>query len=139
MIGAKISRTQWAAQFLVAAELVRLGYVVSFTMGNTTPMADLMVGRQNGTQFWVDVKGVTDHRAILQREKEKLEGLFYVVVNVGTTRDNDEFYVLSQSDFNALIRGYFDTHPNDRKVPGFTFKHLKEPISFRDNWKILLQ
>lgn len=102
-------------------------------------MADLMVGRPNGTPFWVDVKGVTDHQAVLQRAKEELKDLYYAVVNVGKTRDRDEFYVLSQSDFNGLIRGYFDAHPNDRKVPGFTFKHLKEPTSFQDNWKILPQ
>ncbi len=30
-------RTQWAAQFLAASELVRQYYVVSFTMGNNTP------------------------------------------------------------------------------------------------------
>ena len=41
---AKAQRTQWCAQFLAASELVRLGYVVSFTMGNNTPTADLMVG-----------------------------------------------------------------------------------------------
>jgi hypothetical protein len=33
---ARAQRTQWTAQFLAAAELVRNGYVVSFTMGNNT-------------------------------------------------------------------------------------------------------
>ena len=51
--------TQWAAQFLAASELVRNGYVVSFTMGNNTPLADLMVAKEDGTfPFWVDVKGL---------------------------------------------------------------------------------
>jgi hypothetical protein len=36
-------QTQWAAQFAVASELCKRGYEVSFTMGNTTPIADLMV------------------------------------------------------------------------------------------------
>jgi hypothetical protein len=36
--------TQWAAQFLVAAELTRRGHTGAFTMGNNTPVADLMVG-----------------------------------------------------------------------------------------------
>jgi hypothetical protein len=35
------NRTQWAAQFLAAAELVRRDCVVSFTMGNTTRGAAL--------------------------------------------------------------------------------------------------
>jgi hypothetical protein len=36
-------QTQWAAQFAVASELCKRGYEVSFTMGNTAPVADLMV------------------------------------------------------------------------------------------------
>jgi len=49
--------TQWAAQFLAAAELARRGYSVSFTMGNNALVADLMVGTEAGKQSWVDVKG----------------------------------------------------------------------------------
>ena len=45
----KRMRTQWATQFLVASELVRRDYTVSFTMGNHTPNADLMVGTPSGT------------------------------------------------------------------------------------------
>ena len=33
---------QWAAQFFVAAELTRRGYIVSFTLGNA-PETDLHV------------------------------------------------------------------------------------------------
>jgi hypothetical protein len=47
----RTQRTQWAAQFLAASELVRRYYVVSFTMGNNTPDADLMVGTQTGGSF----------------------------------------------------------------------------------------
>jgi hypothetical protein len=32
-------QTQWAAQFAVASELCKRGYEVSFTMGNTAPIA----------------------------------------------------------------------------------------------------
>ena len=56
---AKRGRTQWASQFLAAAELIRRGYVVTFTTGNNTPLADLMVGTHTGEQFWVDVKGLS--------------------------------------------------------------------------------
>jgi hypothetical protein len=57
--GTKANRTEWAAVFLTSAELVRRGYVVALTMGNRTPIADLMVGRpESGKQFWVDVKGM---------------------------------------------------------------------------------
>ena len=48
---------QWTAQFLVASELSRRGYTVSFTMGSNTPLADLMVASPQGEHFWIDVKG----------------------------------------------------------------------------------
>jgi hypothetical protein len=50
--------TQWAAQFGAAGELCKRGYEVAFTMGNTTPEADLMVlAPQSREMFLVDVKG----------------------------------------------------------------------------------
>lgn len=48
---------QWAAQFEVAAELCKRGCDVAFTMGNATPLADLMVLSPSGHTFLVDVKG----------------------------------------------------------------------------------
>lgn len=52
-------QTQWAAQFAVASELCKRGYEVSFTMGDTTPVADLMVvSPKTGGMFLVDVKGL---------------------------------------------------------------------------------
>lgn len=134
--GMKSNRTQWAAQFLVAAELVRRKYIVSFTMGNSTPMADLMVGLPSGEQFWVDVKGVAKHNSVLQAEKPKLKGLHYVVVNVADEkREEDEFYILTQEEFNDLIRRYATAQPRDR-TPGFTFKYVREG-HFRDKWETL--
>jgi hypothetical protein len=48
---------QWAAQFFVAAELTRKGYIISFTLGNTSE-TDLHVSNIDlSTQFRVDVKG----------------------------------------------------------------------------------
>jgi len=72
--------TQWAAQFLVAAELTRRGYTVSFTMGNNTPFADLMVGAPTGKQFWVDVKGLAQKSPWLLRPKSHHPELYYVLV-----------------------------------------------------------
>jgi hypothetical protein len=51
-------RTQWAAQFAVAAELCKRGYEVSFTMGNATPVADLMLVSPLKRMFLIDVKGL---------------------------------------------------------------------------------
>jgi hypothetical protein len=51
-------QTQWAAQSAVASELCKRGYEVSFTMGNTTPLADLMVVSPKGEMLLIDVKGL---------------------------------------------------------------------------------
>ena len=64
-------QTQWAAQFAVASELCKRGYEVAFTMGNATPLADLMVvspvQREN---FLVDVKGLYRINPWLVKRKE---------------------------------------------------------------------
>jgi hypothetical protein len=73
----KTQRTQWTAQFLAASELVRNGYVVSFTMGNRTPLADLMVGRPDVTKlFWVDVKGLGSNNAWPVKRRDTIPRLF---------------------------------------------------------------
>jgi hypothetical protein len=102
---AKVQRTQWTAQFLAAAELVRNGYVVSFTMGNSTPLADLMVARQDGSPpFWVDVKGLgADGAWLIRRRPAVTENLYYVLVRVGRTRGDDRFFVLSHRQVGDLI------------------------------------
>jgi hypothetical protein len=101
---AKAQLTQWWAQFLAASELVRLGYVVSFTMGNNTPTADLMVGVPgSGLQFWVDVKGLSSNNAWLITPKPSHLNLFYVLVRVGENRTDDRFFILSQPEMNQLL------------------------------------
>jgi hypothetical protein len=77
---AKGRQTQWTAQFLAAAELVRRSFVVSFTMGNSTPIADLMVGTLSGEQFWVDVKGLSGKAAWLVKPKPDRHNLYYVLM-----------------------------------------------------------
>jgi len=52
-------RTQWTAQFAVASELCKRGYEISFTMGNATPLADLMVvSPKLEKMLLIDVKGL---------------------------------------------------------------------------------
>jgi hypothetical protein len=130
--------TQWAAQFLVAAELTRRGYTVSFTMGNNTPLADLMVGAASGKMFWVDVKGLAQNSPWLLRPKPERPELFYVLVyltplaNQPDVRQPDRFFILTQSEANTLVSHYAKTHPGDRgTMPGFGFK---DPHSSEDAW-----
>ena len=137
-IAEKRSRTQWSAQFLVASELVRRGYLVSFTMGNNTPDADLVVGRRGHQPFWIDVKGNSTRGVWPVAPKPPSPSLYYVLVSLSplangdNVREPDEFFVLSQDDAAKLAAEYSRTHPNDQgKVRGFGFN---DPREFRNAW-----
>jgi hypothetical protein len=133
------SRTQWTAQFLVAAELARRDYVVAFTMGNHTPVADLMVGHlPTGAQFLVNVKGLAAPGSWLVELEGKptVEGLYYILVLVGAERNKDRFFILSQAE----VRYLRDEHKkrrggkgslNPRGFMGFNFG---DPASFEGRW-----
>ncbi len=116
----KTQRTQWAAQFLAASELVRRYYIVSFTMGNNTPDADLMVGTQGGKQFWVDVKWLSSNNAWLITKKHEHLNLYYVLVRVGEVRNEDRFFIVPQSEMNKLLDKSRREHPTD-PTSGFKF------------------
>jgi hypothetical protein len=105
-------------------------------MGNT-PTADLMVGKPDGTSmFWVDVKGLANGKAFLVKAKPPHENLFYVLVLVGKERGNDRFFVLSQEQFNGLIRGQeqSDVAKGNKPLPGFVWPAYK---CFEDKWSVL--
>jgi hypothetical protein len=131
----KIHKTQWTAQFLVAAKLTRLGYTVAFTMGNQTPIADLMVGKPNGELFWVDVKGLSSKTAWLVHPKEPCADLFYVLVYLDEDDKSDRFFVLTQEEAGKLVKDYADNHPNDKGIiKGFGFK---DPGDSENAWQKL--
>ncbi len=125
----------WAAQFLVAAELERHGYDVAFTMGSSTPVADLMAGHAaTGEQFWVDVKGLWASNAWWGNAKPVRTNLFYVLVLVGEDRTKDRFFVLNQTEFNRLVEEYRLAHPSAKPVGGFNWG---DPLKFEGHWEKL--
>jgi hypothetical protein len=135
---AKGRQTQWATQFLAAAELIRRGYTVSFTQGNNTPVADLMVGSPSSKLFWVDVKGLSSKNIWIVSPKDSREELFYVLILLSPLVDEpnkrtaDRFFVLTQQEANELEAAYMRSHPNDKGVlHGFTFKDA-EP--YENKW-----
>jgi hypothetical protein len=80
-------QTQWAAQFAVASELCKRGYEVSFTMGNATPLADLMVvSPLKREMFLIDVKGLYRKNPWLVKRHPPRQNLFYVLAYVPTGR-----------------------------------------------------
>jgi hypothetical protein len=105
--------TYWAARFLVAAELERRRYHVRLTDENT-PGFDLSVTTATGEQFFVDVKGLAAAGTPwLGPIKPPRENLFYILVFVGADRNDDRFFILSQSEWDGLIEEYQRNHPND--------------------------
>jgi hypothetical protein len=131
-------RTQWVAQFLAAAELVRRNYIVTFTTGNNTPIADLMVGTRQGEQFWVDVKGLSSRTNWPLKPKPAFKHLFYVLVHLaplagaGREREPDRFFILSQAEANGLEAAYRKAHPGTKGTrPGFGFSAVTD---FEDQW-----
>jgi hypothetical protein len=135
---AKRFSTQWAAQFLVAAELARRGYTVAFTMGNNTPVADLTVGSPHSEKlFWVDVKGLSTKAAWIVQPKSPRDQLFYVLVHLAPPNRprEDEFFVLTQDEANDLVKKYSESHPGDKgKMFGFAFT---DPEKYREAWQKL--
>lgn len=80
--------TQWAAQFAVASELCKRGYEVAFTMGNATPLADLMVVSPRKSSFLIDVKGQRTSGFWQVRDREEVrDDLYYVMAFFGVKRE----------------------------------------------------
>ena len=135
---AKGHQTQWATQFLAAAELIRRGYTVSFTQGNNTPVADLIVGAPSSKLFWVDVKGLSTKNSWMITPKEPRDDLFYVLVLLSPLAEKpkervvDRFFILTQPEVNKIEAAYRKAHPNDKGLaPGFPFS---SPSAHEDLW-----
>jgi hypothetical protein len=127
---------QWAAQFAVASELCKRDYEVSFTMGNTAPVADLMVASPlKGEMFLVDVKGMNRVNPWIIKRKAPLAMLFYVLAYVPANAPND-FFVLRQQDADALIAAELKrlNRPENYPVTGIGWKAA---LQFRNAWDVL--
>jgi hypothetical protein len=97
-------QTQWSAQFFVAAELSRRGYVVALTLGNA-PRTDLMVTSPSGSCFRVEVKGQATKSFWLVRRHAVDEDHFYILVFVPKAGSPD-FFVLTCEEVQTLREEY---------------------------------
>jgi hypothetical protein len=129
-------RTQWAAQFAVASELCKRGYEVSFTMGNRTLLADLMVvSPVQKEMFLVDVKGLYRKNPWIVKRKPIRDNLFYILAFVPTDEDN-QFFVLKQETADLLIQKELRRlkRPDDYPLTGIDWKSV---IPHKDAWRVL--
>lgn len=129
----KLSRqaTQWTAQFAVAAELCKRGCEVSFTMGNCTPLADLMVLPPDGQMFLIDVKGQSTRSFWRIKGKPERADLFYVLCYVGDPSRN-RFFPMSQTTLHELMEDYRKSGVKyDERFAGFNWG---DATRYEDAW-----
>jgi hypothetical protein len=129
-------RTQWAAQFAVASELCKRGYEVSFTMGNATPLADLMVVSPTSKKsFLIDVKGLYRPNPWVIKKKATRASLYYVLAFVPDDTNN-RFFVLTQKHVNRYIRTELARlgRPDDYPMTGILWK---QAVEHENRWDVL--
>jgi hypothetical protein len=97
-------QTQWAGQFGVAHELVRRGYLVTFTTGNA-PYDDLLCLSPAGVNFSIQVKslGSVNYFPYQKRLEEPKSTRFFVFVLVPWDCSKlPEYFVLNNIQFLRL-------------------------------------
>jgi len=131
-------RTQWAAQFAVASELCKRGYEVAFTMGNATPLADLMVVSPTSKKnFLIDVKGLYKPNPWVIKTKATRGSLYYVLAFVPNDTSN-RFFVLSQTQVNTYIRTELARlgRPDNYPMTGILWRQAE---AHENRWNVLPQ
>ncbi len=128
MSNVKRYSVQWAAQFFVAAELTRKGYIISFTLGNA-PETDLHVSNiDSSIQFRVDVKGHSKKNFWEIKFKEPKEDLYYILVDVFLDSMNQPiYYILTSKEIMQEWKDYRKHIVKQRRQTG------KEPPP--DDWR----
>ncbi len=129
-------RTQWAAQFAVASELCKRGYEISFTMGNATPLADLMVvSPKLKKMFLIDVKGLYRPNPWVVKRKVARKGLYYIFAFVPDGHSN-RFFIVSQKQVDDYIAQELMrlNRPNDYPMTGILWKQAER---HENRWEIL--
>jgi hypothetical protein len=130
--------TQWTAQFFVAAELSRRGYLTSFTLGNA-PVTDIVACIPDQKKiFRVDVKGLSTKTFWLLKRPNSDPKLYFIFVYIPTDlNEKPHYYIMTSSK----VTKRWDTN-NDKaqgskgwvKAPGLYWKDTQE---FEDCWDTL--
>src|SRR5262249_41888967 len=123
------------AQFAVASELCKRGYEVSFTMGNSTPFADLMVVSPGRSMFLIDVKGLCKKNPWLVSVKAPRKNLFYIFAFVPTGVQN-RFFIMTQLEAENYIKAELKRlgRPDDYSRPGIAWDLT---LPHEDQWAAL--
>jgi hypothetical protein len=138
-------QTQWAGQFGVAHELVRRGYLVSFTTGNA-PGDDLLCLSPSGVAFSVQVKSLS-FKGYFIYQKSLLESpptrfFVFTLVLVDCSKQ-PEYFVMDNIQFISLVKKQEQIARELEKKrgkrfaefpPGINYSTLAEHDNFRNAW-----
>ena len=106
------ANTGIASEFLVAGELARRGFNVTFTLGNTKAI-DLIIER-DGKLIPVQVKGIQRTKSLcwnVSLKKLQNPQMMFVLVNLNSdTLANPEYFILSTDE----VRQYFKSTASGR-------------------------
>ncbi len=158
--------TKQIGEFLVCAELSRLGFITTPFAGNVPDFDILAVNDRlntvpvqvkairggswqfDGTKYLeIDIKGRGKDITQIVRGKKHLENpeLICVFVKIGTT-GNDEFYVLRLQDVQDIIlknyKSWLSKHGGKRpRKPDSTHNSVwpRDLSRFRDNWQLIME
>jgi predicted AAA+ superfamily ATPase len=101
------SSTGLSGEYFVAAELLRRGYSVGITMGNTKAID--ILAEKNGRQLIIQVKSIFKKKNVgWPIMKDKIEGKhFYVFVNLnGDKMTMPEYYVATGKEAKSKVKQY---------------------------------
>lgn len=99
-------QTQWIGQFGVAAELIRRGYVVTFTLGNI-PQTDLVVTTPTGKGFTLEIKSQSTKNFWRFREPKVSKDSFYIFVFIPSeTFEPLKYYIMTSQEVYAEYHKY---------------------------------
>jgi hypothetical protein len=137
-MGGSRYHTQWAAQFYVAAELTRRGYLIALTLGNAKA-TDLLVSSDSGKHFRVEVKGQSKRNFWLYDRVEPQDDLFYILVALGKVGEHPRFNVLSSTEAMTEYDEYKRGCPPDKseKWKGWWGMKWQTALKYEDQWEKL--
>ncbi|MGC2415952.1 MAG: hypothetical protein WA459_25065 [Stellaceae bacterium] len=115
------------------------------TLGDNTPLADLMViSPVDKTQFLVDVKGLARRNYWTVAKKEVRQNLFYILALVPSGGQN-LFFILPQVDVNQFVDAEFARCRPEQREAGIDKLRLgvrwqdADQERYREAWKTLPQ
>jgi hypothetical protein len=98
--------SQWAAQFAIAAELVRRGYAVAFVLGNQPPHDALVRGTELGNRVPFQVKGFKNKGSDILVGRLALNASnardLFGIVYVSNPPNCFEFFIATREELDSI-------------------------------------